>query len=123
MEPIWGFILYIALACFSAGVASKRGRPGGRYLLALIVIPVPLVLLVSAGLGNAEGKGTVMALAAFACPVAAFLMAVFGESGQQAAVSKGEYGDYKKCPHCAEPVRKEAVKCKHCHSDLSAISE
>jgi hypothetical protein len=90
-------------------------------LLTLIVIPIPIVLLVSFALGNAQGKGTVMALAAFACPVIAFLMAVFGESGQQAAVSKGEYGDYKKCPHCAESVRKEAVKCKHCHSDLDAV--
>ncbi|PLR48623.1 zinc ribbon domain-containing protein [Chimaeribacter arupi] len=28
----------------------------------------------------------------------------------------------KKCPFCAELVRKEAVKCKHCGSDISGNS-
>ena len=26
----------------------------------------------------------------------------------------------KACPFCAEPVRKEAIKCKHCGSELAA---
>lgn len=26
----------------------------------------------------------------------------------------------KNCPFCAEPIRAEAIKCKHCSSDLSA---
>lgn len=27
-------------------------------------------------------------------------------------------GDYRKCPQCAELVKREAVKCKHCGSEL-----
>ena len=27
---------------------------------------------------------------------------------------------YRKCPFCAEPIRREAVKCKHCGSELGA---
>jgi len=30
----------------------------------------------------------------------------------------GVYAKYRKCPYCAEVVLKEAVKCKHCQSEL-----
>jgi len=34
-----------------------------------------------------------------------------------------EGGGAKKCPQCAEVVKREAVKCKHCGSELAAIPE
>lgn len=61
-------------------------------------------------------------LTAFACPVVAFLAALMSRSEEQQATQTGEYGAYRKCPFCAEPVRKEAVKCKHCHSDLPPLN-
>lgn len=30
--------------------------------------------------------------------------------------------DYKQCPYCAEDIKGEALKCKHCGSDISGIN-
>lgn len=38
---------------------------------------------------------------------------------QLAAANEGYSVDYRKCPYCAEAVRKEAIKCRHCQSDIS----
>lgn len=32
-----------------------------------------------------------------------------------------ECGEMRKCPFCAELIKSEAIKCKHCQSDVEAI--
>lgn len=31
--------------------------------------------------------------------------------------------DYRPCPFCAEEIKKTAIRCKHCHSDVAAEKE
>ncbi|WP_413460095.1 superinfection immunity protein [Herbaspirillum huttiense] len=40
-------------------------------------------------------------------------------SGQHIGNTKSEGNGLKKCPYCAEDIKIEAIKCKHCQSELS----
>ncbi|MDF0731016.1 hypothetical protein P0Y43_09800 [Pseudomonas entomophila] len=40
---------------------------------------------------------------------------------KEVAIEIGESADYRKCPFCAEAIRKEAVKCRCCHSDVPPL--
>lgn len=37
---------------------------------------------------------------------------------QQITVAGGNSKDYRKCPHCAEAIRREATKCRYCGSEV-----
>lgn len=116
MEPIFGFILFFAAALIASVVASKRGRSGWLVFLACAGGGFLMVILVS----RSGGGGTGAAFGAFLAPLAALIWALSSSTSQQLAVENGEHGDFKKCPFCAESVRREAVRCRHCQSDLPA---
>jgi hypothetical protein len=57
------------------------------------------------------------ALALFLSPlIAGIALAVLGQD-EEATI---ERRDMRKCPKCAELVKAEAVKCKHCGSDITS---
>lgn len=116
MEPIFGFALYIAAAAIVWIVASKRGRPGWAFFLGCLLAGPAVVMLVGAASG---GSGVAAGIAAFLVPIVALVIALAMPTSEQAAVQAGSHGDFKKCPFCAESIRKEAVKCKHCGSAVS----
>jgi hypothetical protein len=119
MEPAHWLIVYLVLAALCSLVASKKGRSGWQFFLALILLPVPLMMITSYSLGDDMAKKPfAMWLAAFICPAIGLIVALMSDSAEKAAVERGKFGDYKKCPFCAESVRCEALKCKHCHSEL-----
>ncbi|MGE0350968.1 hypothetical protein [Hydrogenophaga sp.] len=116
MEPIFGFLLFFAACAVVWIVASKRGRAGWVFALACLVGGVVLAMVIGQ-IGGSVAAG----FGAFLAPVIGLVVAMSASNSQQIAIATGEHGEFRKCPFCAESVRKEAIKCKHCGSELPAV--
>ena len=95
------FIIWLALAGVTAYFAKQKGRdPVGWFILGFIF---PAVGLIAVWLVNPLG--------------------VDEQKSLEIARKFGVSSLYRKCPFCAEVVQKEAVKCKHCQSDIEPVKE
>lgn len=119
MEPIYWLIVFIILCVLISLIASKKGRSGPLLFFSMVAPAVPLMMMASFALGNnMAAKPLAMWVVAFLCPVAGFFWAIMAKNKEQMAADTGSFGGMKKCQFCAEPVREEAIKCKHCGSKL-----
>lgn len=91
-----GFFLWLAFSLAAGAIAASKGRSAfGFFLLSILLTPLIGI-------------------------TAALIV-----SGDPATLERQglNSGALRKCHACAEPVRREAVKCKHCGVDLAPIVE
>ena len=83
-------IIWLLFGIVCAVIASNKGRNGfGWFLIGVLLGPFGLILAL------VVGKNV--------------------EAVEKASLSSGEV---KKCPHCAELVKREAVKCRYCGESI-----
>lgn len=88
------FVLWIALSVVAGVVAHNKGRSGvGLFFLSLVLSPL-VGLIVAFAISSRQRM-------------------------EMEAAQRGDSAEFRKCPFCAEVVRREALKCKHCGSELT----
>lgn len=118
--PLILVVLFLLISAIAAFVASMKGRSGWKLFLKMNAAALAIDVFMLLAFPDLEYRRLGVTLVILAGGVVALGMAIFSPNLMQIAVRDGQYSDYKRCPQCAEPVRKEAVKCKHCHSKLEA---
>lgn len=90
-------VLWIVLSIAAASLATSKKQSGmGVFVVSMLFSPL---------------VGGFLAL----------LLPDNDKTERAAAAKAGAYGAYRKCPHCAEVIRREASLCAHCRSAVEPL--
>jgi len=119
MEPIWGLALYAFVFSIVLAIGIAR-KVAWEWFLLTPVAGFGLAVLGSLASG---GSGIAAGLMGFSSLLVAFFAVLAMKSEARKLADGDRVEGFKKCPYCAESVREEAVKCKHCGSQLIVSPE
>jgi hypothetical protein len=73
------------------------------------------------GKGRSEAAGCLVGF--FLGPIGILLAVLSSRNDKGLEKQALKKGEIKLCPYCAEPIRSQAVICKHCNSDVRGAFE
>ena len=113
-------ILFFFISAIAAFIANMKGRSGWKLFLKMNAAALAIDVFMLLAFPDLEYRRFAVTLVILAGGAVVLGMTIFSPNSMQMAVRDGQYGEYKRCLLCAEPIRMEAIKCKHCHADLRA---